>query len=145
MSNLSNTVFDFAFALQKNAASDSPFYGAEIKPDVYCNVEKGKTIRVDDVISSDPRPVMNGMREFNALLDVQMYVTPDSQDWAGRKEAREAVDKMALEFIRLVYDVDGQIGDGVCDCRIVKQNVQRNVAGVKTPVVFLRLIINETN
>lgn len=148
--NLSNAVYNFAFALVEAAGAGNPFENSVVHADIYeeMNGSGGaKFIRVGDLIGSTPQPVAPGvLKEFGAVLDVQFLQIPANQTLAERLAARETVDAMALYFIQQVYD-DQRLGAGDCniigDCSVRKMNDWRRVGNAKTPISIVRLSMNK--
>jgi hypothetical protein len=145
--SIENTVYDFCEKLIKAGGA---FDEVQLHADTYEPIRNGKTIRIDELLDSHPQPddsVASGMREYGARLDIQVVVTPeassDNSEFTARREAANAADTLALELIRKIHAVGGEIGEGICNVDVRRRNRWFNVANRKTPVVFLRLLINQ--
>ena len=146
--SLENAVYEFIQAQVDASSPNSAISNSLVHADTYEEILKGsKWIRVDDVMRSEPSVLPNNtsIREFNAFLEVQCVVKPNSQSLIDRREARYSATAMANALTLLIFN-NQNLNDTngfICDC-VVKQkrNEWRKVGQVKHAVSFLLLQIN---
>lgn len=148
MTNISNVLFAFTEEIVEAAADDTPLADSYIQADIYEEIKPGRTIRIDDVRSSNPVIIGSGeIREDNAIVFVHFLKMPISQKLSDRLAARQEAEEMATTWLKAYYkkpklnDSDGN--PRVCGIgKVEKFNDWIKPGTNKIPVVILKLLIN---
>lgn len=146
--SIENSLFDFITDEVAAAPIGTVLFDSIVHADTYEEILKGeKWIRIDDVMRSQPKPVLGLTREFNAFIEIQCVARPEAQTNIGRRAARGLATNMALElFNRIEATEQGNLRDtsGVICGSIVtaKRNEWRKVGNVRHAVSFLLLQVN---
>lgn len=125
MKSIANLLFEFALFVENGSTGE--IKGCAVLPHIYEEIKEPKSIVIVDVSDSEPKPSPNNqIRDYNALLAVEILVLPILDESTGRYDfltAREKVKSIADEFIDELYKHPhiNSTGENICQIQVLKK------------------------